>query len=162
MGDPRRGELFAAFIHRQFPTAQRVLCVADGNFVTARPLIRYVTRVDVFDPWMRAKNSSRGIVGHKQCFTAQTRGIRTHVVIGMHPDAATGEALLYALTHHLPFALCPCCIKGILSEGITSKRGWFTRLRGTAERAHYHTWTTLLPMTGDNVVLVGTPKRRGR
>lgn len=158
MGDSCRGQLFAQFILKQFPQAKTILVVADGKGQVARKLANKKRRVVVVEQcprWEgRQHKDVRYIAG---TFTPDYKCPEpVSLVVGMHPDEATGEIIKYALKHNLPFAVCPCCRKGRHAVGVGSHQEWLTKLRSLA--VGYDTWETQLKMTGKNIVIAGKPK----
>jgi hypothetical protein len=139
MGDERRGQIFAQFIVKQFPKAQRVLDVAGGKGQVARFEGRAHPRIKYIKGW----------------FTEDSEMPDCDVVVGMHPDEATAEIVLYAVKHRLPFAVVPCCRKGRHSENVNYP-GWLAKLRSLA--CGYDTYEAGLKMRGMNTVVVGKPR----
>jgi hypothetical protein len=156
MGDERRGQIFAQFIVKQFPKAQRVLDVAGGKGQVARKLANKKRDVVVIDNHPRFEGRAHPRIKYiKGWFTEDSEMPDCDVVVGMHPDEATAEIVLYAVKHRLPFAVVPCCRKGRHSENVNYP-GWLARLRSLARG--YDTYEAGLKMRGMNTVVVGKPR----
>jgi len=109
MGDPRRNDVFAAFIQRNFPRAKSVLCVADGRGELAAALCTAGRRVRVIEAQPRcAVRAKRGFRYQQGQFTRSTP-VPEDLVVGMHPDEATEAIILAAKAAGKPFAVVPCC-----------------------------------------------------
>jgi hypothetical protein len=158
MGDKNRGKLFANYIYKNYPNVKKILCIADGNFITANELIKYYnnTEITVYDPKIRAKKKSKNIHAFKRCFYS-TEKYKTDLIIGMHPDEATGEILEYAIKRKKSFILCPCCIKGKYANENLNKKGWINKLKGIAENNRFDVFIDYFKMKGDNIILRGNP-----
>ena len=158
MGDSKRGQLFAQFIVKQFPKAKTILVVADGKGQVARKLANKKRKVLVVEQYPRWEGRQHKEVHYiAATFTTDYKCPETiQLVVGMHPDEATGEIIRYAVKHQLPFAVCPCCRKGRDCIGVGSYQQWLTKLRSLA--VGYDTWQMQLKMTGKNIVIAGRPR----
>ena len=152
MGDPRRNEVFAQFILRNFPKAKSILCVADGKGDLAAALARKGKRVRVVEEKPRfAGIAPRGLRYTKGRFTRSSE-VPEDLIVGMHPDAATEAIIRAAKRHGKGFAVVPCChmLENGGSACVASPGGWRNYLMGL--------WggslsTELRGMTGRNVVI---------
>ena len=130
MGDKKRNTEFADFIIKQFPKAKTVLVVADGKGELARKLANKGLQVRVIEAKARWEGKPHKNVNYqKGWFTADTI-VEEDLIVGLHPDAATGEILLAAQTQKKPFAIVPCCTLGRYSEGLkkVSYGEWIKKL----------------------------------
>lgn len=83
---------------------------------------------------------------------------RYSLVLGMHPDEATDHIVLYGVRQDVPFVVCPCCIKPDATQFVGKSSGWIAHLTQLAHQTH-EVNRIILPIEGDNIVLIGTPKR---
>jgi len=156
MGDRRRNKIFAKFIRTQFPKAQSILVVADGNGELSCLLANLGYEVVMFEPKPRNLKKSQRVKRVKAYFTAETP-ISQDLVVGMHPDESTIEIIMGAKQNEKPFAVVPCCIKVL--EGRESyvkgfphnRKGWVTRLRSLYGMGMTETYD--LKMRGANTVV---------
>ena len=149
--------MFAKYVDRHFPTAHEVLLVADGNLVTARELYNRYS-LTVIDPDIRSKHKTRRyskIIGKP--FFAQMK-INCDVIIGMHPDEATGEIIDYAIANKKPCAVVPCCMKGKYSETCKGKQRWVKHLKNILIQKGFSVEIHMLPIHGDNQVILARPR----
>ncbi len=150
MGATSRNAVFACWLMRQFPKAQRVLCVADGKGALSRELAKRQKTVTVVEAKPRF-----GGLGHKRIeykrgwFTRDTSVGDAELIVGMHPDEATAEIILAARANGLPWAVVPCCIKGDGAKACKTFGGWLRRLVSLDPPAQQ----TVLKFSGKNVVL---------
>lgn len=156
MGDPRRNKIFAKFIRTQFPKAQSVLVVADGNGELSSILSNMNYEVTMFEPKPRNLQKNKKVQRVKAYFTAETP-IAQDLIVGMHPDAASVEIILAARKNEKPFAVVPCCIMVLpgresYTKGMChNKKGWVTRLRSIYGGGLTETYD--LKMQGPNTVV---------
>lgn len=164
MGDSRRFSLFADFISRQFP--DRRLDIADvaagkGGLKAALYLVGY-RRVTA---WDRRHKLAKPRPGQRfQLFDHRSAPRGYRLVVGMHPDQATDEIILYAAKHRVPFAVCPCCVlpSGTGYAGRNDYDAWVRHLTDVARAARFRVDAFTLPMNGRNGVLVGRPEKERR
>jgi hypothetical protein len=162
MGDERRGTIFAQWIVRQFPKAQNILDVAGGKGQLARKLANKKRNVHILDAKPRFKGRDHPGISYQSVWFEDTTNVKGKfdLVVGMHPDEATGEIIRFAVKHYIPFAVVPCCIKGRDARGISKFSGWIKRLSGIAARYGYSVYTYQLRMAGKNLVIYGKPKKK--
>jgi hypothetical protein len=154
MGDNKRGPLFAHLIVKQFPKAETILVVADGKGQVARSLANKGKSCIVIEQKPRWEGRSHKRVMYiSDTFSAEYRRLNVDLVVGMHPDEATGEIIKYASRYNLSFAVCPCCIKGVDAQGVKKRKGWLNKLETLAP--HHNKFWLKLHMAGSNDVLVG-------
>lgn len=148
MGDPNRHKVFANFVSRQFPKAKSVLVVADGKGELARILANKGLKIRVIENSPRFEGKPhQNIKYQKGFFTAHTT-ISEDVIIGMHPDEATGEIVGAAVRQGKPFAVVPCCVKGRLSWKAHSYSEWLKVLKSEGGGRE-----TTLSFSGKNIVI---------
>ncbi len=155
MGDVRRHDVFAAFLHRQYAGrgVKRIACVADGNGALAKRLATFGFETTIYEVRPRKVYLPPGVNWISGFFTRETP-VREDAIVGMHPDEATGEIVIAARKLRIPFAVCPCCVLGPESIGVGSESGWLNKLkRLAAGRAHH----TQLAINGKRDVLYGRP-----
>ncbi len=159
MGDRNRGQIFAQYIVRHFPKATDILDVAGGKGQVARKLANKRRQVTVVDAKPRFEGRSHKRIQYQEgWFTDDYTAKQVpDLVVGMHPDEATSEIVLYAVKHHIPFAVVPCCIKGRHSEGLRYS-GWLNKLTALARQGGYVTNHHVLKMQGKNDVIAGLPR----
>jgi len=151
MGDTHRNKVFASFIKKQFPKIKSVLVVADGKGALARELAGQGLQVRVIEAKPRYNwRDKRGIKYQRGWFTREHK-IAEDLVVGMHPDEATGEIIMAATANRKPWAVVPCCLKGEAAKGVLCFKGWLNRLRSLARNQTVLEWQ--LPIKGKNVVL---------
>lgn len=160
MGDERRGPVFALFIKKNFK-ADNILVVADGKGQVSRSLANKGFDCTVIEAKPRFEGRDhKHIVYKRGVFDGDlyNSGAKAYdVIVGMHPDEATGEILRYAGRAKIPFAIVPCCIKGRDSAGINNYTGWLKRLKSIVISTHY-VFEAQLKMNGKNICLYGRPK----
>ena len=133
MGDPNRNLIFATFIRRQYPKAKSVLVIADGKGELSRKLANKGFSVHTIEAKPRFEGKKHTHIEYKRGWFEADKVIKIEedVIVGMHPDEATGEIVHAALKFHKPFAIIPCCVKGKESRGLA--RGdyiqWINKLR---------------------------------
>lgn len=81
------------------------------------------------------------------------------VVVGMHPDGATDEAIAYAIERRCPFAIVPCCVQpsAYPFAGPRDYTVWLAHLVDLATRGGLAVERATLGIRGRNMVLVGRP-----
>lgn len=157
MGDDNRGLVFARFIVKNFPEAKCILDVASGKGQVARKLANkkcYVIAVEVHP---RFEGRSHKLIRYyKDWFTSESNIEPPDLIVGMHPDEATSEIVLYAIKHRIPFAIVPCCVKGKHSENLRYQ-GWLNKLKSLARQSGFSVYESQLRMNGKNIAIVGKP-----
>ena len=161
MGDERRGAVFALWIVKNFPKAQHILDIAGGKGQVARKLANKKRRVHVIDVDPRFEGRPHPRIFYQSGWFEEDSiiGKRFDLVVGMHPDEATGEIIRYAIKHEIPFSVVPCCIKGRDAQNIGSFADWMKRLSSIAVKAGYSVQQDKLKMRGKNYIIVGKPCR---
>lgn len=159
MGDEHRGTVFALWIVRNFPKAVSILDIAGGKGQVARKLANKKKKVHIMDAKPRFEGRSHPLISYQKGWFTEDTDIngKFDLVIGMHPDEATGEIIRYAVKHRTPFAVVPCCIRGRDAKGISKFQGWVNRLSSIAKRANYNVTIGMLKMNGKNTVIRGIP-----
>lgn len=158
MGDRNRFHLFADLIAQEFP--DRAISIADvasgnGKLQAALRMRGY----NEITSWDRQRRNAKGRRGYRFGLFDYRNASRAYdLVIGMHPDEATDQIILYAGKHGKPFVVCPCCIKPSVShfEDI-GFAGWLRHLRKLGEQDGLTVTDTALPMYGRANVLIGRP-----
>ena len=85
------------------------------------------------------------------------------LVVAMHPDEATDHAVLLAGACGAALAVCPCCVKPDAvpfrhdGNGLREKSRWRRHLEGLARASGLRTEWAALDMSGDALVLLGSP-----
>jgi len=157
MGDPRRFALMADLVNAEFPEHRHneIADVAGGKGGLKAALHRLgwygVTVVDV------RHRLAKGRPGQHYGKFTWREPRRWSLVLGMHPDEATDNIVLYAARTSRPFVVCPCCIKPDAApytgrQG--SKADWLAHIEQLASHTH-NVSRCVLPMMGDAVVLIG-------
>lgn len=155
MGDSRRNLLMSTLIAKQFPKAKKALVIADGQGDLANRLANKGLHCIVIEKHARQDHARKNVDYRKGIFSYDMDRFDVDLIVGMHPDEATSEIIRYAMKHKIPFAVCPCCIKGIDSAGVHGYRNWLTKLKSLAKG--FNVSTLQLKMTGKNIVIVGKP-----
>ena len=159
MGDTRRFDLFGVYIMRHATTTTRIADIAGGKGILQANLRQHgFLRVETFDK--RSKHKRGGGMNYKhRLFTPQlAQGFQ--LLVGMHPDEATDVIIVSAIKNHIPFIVCPCCIKPTLTvyRGKRYYEGWVNHLENVATSGGYSITRTHLKMQGNNIVIHGRPK----
>lgn len=156
MGDNKRGKIFAQYIIKRFPSINNVLDVADGNLVTANLLCTYYNAIVVVDPKPRKRGKNNKIKVHKKMFSGNDK-YETDLIIGMHPDEATGEIIDFAINNRTPVLIVPCCMKGKYSNRVHNKEQWVKFLAGILRLRAFDVEINMLHIKGSNLMIVGIP-----
>lgn len=155
MGDHQRGKVLAEYLHRNFPSQRSVLSVADGNHILAKHL--NYPRIQVIDPYVRSTKPSRVYKTHKQLFLS-TDLYKCDLVIGLHPDEATGEIVDYSIKNRVPCVIVPCCVKGKYANGsLYTGKSWCNYLVNLLRQRGFDVDIDILPMSGANMVIRALP-----
>lgn len=128
MGDGKRDIVMSKFISRNYPTVERILCVADGKGTLGERLEKLGYDVTVIDPVVK-KKKNKNIKYIKKYFTEDFDVEDYDLLIGMHPDEATVPIIKSANKNNKFFAIVPCCIVGPESENIHCYFKWLSKLR---------------------------------
>ena len=86
--------------------------------------------------WVVAASPPRLVLGASE---VRRRFLQCSVLVGMHPDAATEPIVDFALRHHIPFAVVPCCVHARASPNRrleTAERASSITGEGSAESLH--------------------------
>jgi len=159
VGDENRGQVFALWIVRNFPRAKNILDIAGGKGQVARKLANKGKSVHVIDAKPRFEGRNHPLISYQRgWFTEDTEVDVPDLIVGMHPDEATGEIIRYATKHRIPFAVVPCCVKGRDAVNISKFSEWKRKLSRMAKFKGFEVFEGLLKMRGKNTVLKGIPK----
>ena len=156
MGDRNRNEVFAAFLVRNFPKAQSVLCVADGKGELASILAEKGKRVRVIEQAPRFTGQATKRLKYTRGTFASTTPVAEDLVVGMHPDEATEAIIRAARKSGKAFAVVPCCHtpENGGKACVVSAGGWRNHLLSLWPGALS---TELRGMTGRNIVIWRRP-----
>lgn len=167
MGDPRRFHHFASLIATAFPdTSLRIADVAAGKGKLKAELYRRgYRRVTAWD--RRHKLAKRRPGQHYQLFDHRLAPRDYQLVVGMHPDGATDEIIMYAARHRVPFVVCPCCvIPSATAKSFDGRaghhsnadyQGWMRHLISVARQSRFAVAEITLPIEGRSRVIIGRP-----
>lgn len=150
MADKRRFDLFAEYLTRRFPDAQRIYDIAGGMGKLNQSLAARGRECTTFD--RRHKHLDVPFIERE--FTLD-EPCEADLVVGMHSDGATRIIVEYAARHKVPFAIVPCC-----SDNSMPYKPWMRHLTELAQSLGLKTEEFELPMEGRARVIVGC--RRGR
>lgn len=158
MGDTARHRVFADMIAAYWPNrALRIADVAGGHGALNAELYRRGYRnVVTFDK--RKKRWTERAHYHYGMFDRNApRGFE--LVVAMHSDGGTDEAIAYAARRRVPFAVVPCCIypSAWPYDGPRNYDAWCEHLRTSAKALDMDVTETWLPINGRNIALVGVP-----
>lgn len=163
MGDKKRGPVFAKFIVKHFPKALFVLDIAGGKGQVARSLANKKIRVHVIDAKPRLDGNNHPNISYQSGFFEANHTLRDHVkpdlIVGMHPDEATGEIVEFAVKNRLPFAIVPCCVKGRHAKNVRGYSEWRRKLKRMASTKGYLVNEYMLKIRGKNIVIYGRPQK---
>ena len=149
MGDKNRHIRFAEFIIGKFPPKQykSVLVVADGKGDLAIELAKhYTTRVIENNP--RNKFFVGASFKYEKGWFDFTTPVPEDFIVGMHPDEATGQ--IVRNRDNKPYAIVPCCLKGIDAMGISNFTNWIKKLKSLSRREVFE---DMIRIGGKNRVL---------
>ena len=146
MGDTRRGIVMAEYIKRHFPRINKIISVADGNLILSNELCHNYT-VSVYDPKIRNRNKFINI--HKGLFLANNSEL-CDLVVGIHPDGATGEIVDYSIKNRINGIIVPCCIIGKYANECNNN--WAQLLANKLKR-FFNVEIDLLPISGKNLAI---------
>ncbi len=159
MGDSKRNEVFVKFLTNKYPVHKfrNVLCIADGNFELTYLLSRIGYNVESWEPKPR-RESYYDKVKHTCKITRKTFNHDSKVskipdiIVGMHPDEATVEIILFANKYNISFVIVPCCVKGevryICNVG-NKYKNWINRLKQIAGNCEHE----FLNISGKNAIV---------
>ena len=150
MGDAARHREFARFIRRTFPKAKSALVVADGKGQLARKLANAGISCRVIENSPRFVGRQHPLINYQKGFFVETDSVTEDIIVGMHPDEATGEIVLAANRYNRPFAIVPCCIVGKASSGVRNFVEWCKKLK---QLGGSDTFETSLKFSGKNTVI---------
>lgn len=154
MGDSHRFDLFAKMISCNFPKKDaRIVDVAGGKGYLKEALRQLgYNNVVTMDKNRKAakKQSSKN---YKYGYFNYNIAEHFDCVCAMHPDEATDHAVMYAVQHHVPAFICPCCIKpdAVLFNGVYKFNNWVEHLKKLAKGMEVQ--ELYLRMGGRNLVL---------
>jgi hypothetical protein len=161
MGDKNRGIVFANYIRRNVRDCKTILAVADGNITLSRHLYTDY-EVTVVDPNIRNCNKeyrkAMCIIG--RTFTSQWRITKYDLIVGMHPDEATGEIIDYCVRTKIPALIVPCCLKGKYSKQCQNKHRWVKFIKNIFVQNGRVVNIDMLRITGDNLCINAKPNYR--
>lgn len=146
MGDKNRNVEFDKFLKKQFPNVKSVLVIADGDGELSTLLANRMN-VRVIEAKPRQSKKHARIKYTKGWFTSDCE-IEEELIVGMHPDEATGEILLAAKQQNKPCAVVPCCSVGKYAENKMTYRDWINKLTSI-----FHCNQYVLPIKGKNIAL---------
>lgn len=159
MGDSRRFHEFSRIIRRHIPLTASIADVAGGKGYLQKSL-RELGFKEV-TTWDKRSRYADSRVKHSYRYQWFSRDVKEcyGAVVAMHPDEGTDHALLYALDHHIPAVICPCCVKpsATLYWGKHSFGNWKKHLTRLAEDRGVEPIWTAMPITGRNEVLIIKP-----
>ncbi len=159
MGDPKRFIYFADLIARNSSgREQRIVDIAGGYGSLRAALRRYgFKEITTFDPRDKVRRCDPGQHHYKRLFDyRKERGY--NMVVAMHPDGGTDQAVMYAKERQCPAFICPCCIvptAAPYSQG-RSKALWKKHLQQLAGNMIAE-WVQL-PISGESDVLILRPR----
>lgn len=163
MGDPRRFQVFAEFIARTFPHAQRIADVAGGHGLLSVELLLRGFEPVIIDPRkadslprktrkrLRKKALRTGVVPKLERVLAMIQEVdadQFDLIVGLHPDQATEPIVRAATRRDKPFAVVPCCVMPLDGIGRTYVE-WIGYLAALAPGSRVMT----LPIQGANLVI---------
>ena len=147
MADLQRFSLFARFLVARFD-ARRVFDVAGGLGKLNEALTALGRHVVTFD----RRHKHLDVPYAQRTFTLD-EPCEADLIVGMHPDGATGVIIEYAALHRLSFAIVPCC-----SDNGMAYKPWMRHLTALARaRGFREVGEETLPMRGRARVVYGRP-----
>jgi hypothetical protein len=162
MGDPKRFDLFASAVEVRHPDrSTRIADVASGKGGLHAAL--WTRGYKNVTSWDKRKRNAKMRPGFRYGLFDHRNATRDYdLVIGMHPDEATDQIVMYAVKHRKPFLVCPCCIKPTASVFNGSGYDeWVQHLLGlTTDAGGWNIELIDLPMRGRNLVIAGKPSRK--
>jgi len=178
MGDPKRGKIVSKFIKKNFRNVARILSVADGNFVLAKELYDEYKKdkkkrsispsIVVIDPIITSINVKRmkgsEIAVYKKEFKADS-DLECDLIVGLHPDSATGEIIDFAIRKRMQCVVIPCCILGKYGDEYSKQNnhctlsGWIDILQRRLEKSNFQVSIIQLKFSGANYAIKAIPKK---
>lgn len=156
MGDITRHEKFAILISKQFPKVKTIINVADGKGILSRYLANKGYEIFAIERKPRfIGNKHKRIIYKQMTFSSNSKLSKADLIIGMHPDEATGEILEYAINNKIPFAIVPCCKVGKFSDNVSDYNSWVNKLKLIAIKNRFNVNLLKLRISGKNNVLIG-------
>jgi hypothetical protein len=160
MGDPRRFDLFAKFILKNFPPEkyQRVADIAGGKGYLQTALRSYGYNVTTFDKRKGRKNRPNRFQYQYRFFDHRIEE-EFDLLVGMHPDEATDIIIAEAARRKTAYAIVPCCIKPTVSKmkftNAYNYTNWIKHLKDFAKELKLTVNKAYLRMTGKRLILYG-------
>lgn len=157
MGDKERGQAVLNYLAHNFRGISSIISVADGNLMLAKEIYdKY--QVTVYDPKIRNANctirSAIKAIGkpfHADCIA------KCDLIIGLHPDEATGEIIDYSIRTKTPCLIVPCCMVGLYSSDCKNKARWVKFLANKLIQKGFTVSIDKLPIRGSNLAIRATP-----
>lgn len=156
MGDPRRFDVFAEFLSRNFPKESRVADVAGGKgYLQSALRERGFDSVITYDK-RRGRKDRPKMRYHYGFFDENTKG-DFDLLVGMHPDEATDVIIREAAKRKANFAIVPCCVKPTVSGywGNHNMHDWNSHLIRYATTLGASLRQTELRINGRRLVIYG-------
>lgn len=156
MGDARRFDVFANFIHSNFPNCKKIADIAGGKGYLQVALRNRGYDVITFDKRKGRKNRPGKFEFQYRYFDSSVKE-DFDLMVGMHPDEATDVIIVEAAKRNIPFAIVPCCVmpNAIPYWGQRSYKQWIEHLKKSAQKLGYQVYEKQLKMNGCNLVLYG-------
>lgn len=147
MGDKRRFNEFAKTLIKYIPDC-RIADVAGGKGYNRAALADYgYKNVETWDK--RYKH-----IPGKQIYSLFNWRTAPHydAVVGMHPDEASDEIILFSAKHGIPAAICPCCTKpsAVAYWGANKYRHWVEHLLNLAKERKMQVKHEVMKFNGRN------------
>lgn len=156
MGDKKRGKAVLKYIVNNFPRVNTIISVADGNLILAKEIYHYY-KVSVYDPCIRNRNKTirshikiRGKPFHSKC------NEKCDLIVGLHPDEATGQIVDYSIRTKTPCLIIPCCVKGKYSNECR-KQNWVKFLSNKLIQKGFSVSIDKLQIKGSNLAIKALP-----
>lgn len=163
MGDSRRFDVFAKYIECHWPDrAARIADVAGGKGGLCAALWQLGYRnIVTFDK--RRNRANRNRAHYRYGFFGTTVDEPFDLVVAMHSDAGTDEAMDWAIQRGVPFAVVPCCTRPSrwAYAGPNDQDDWIAHLVAEARRRGALPTLDTLAMRGANRVLCWEKTQKG-
>ena len=158
MGDTHRFQVFAEFVARTIPKHFRIADVASGGGYLQKELRKLgFTNVTSWDNRHLKDRIPNQVYVRKYFDYTKVSPKHYDAVIGLHPDGATDQIVLWAATYGKMGVVVPCCIIPTATTfNGNNENDWLSHLKQLAKNKQRRVFEQTLKIKGKNTVLIIT------